>query len=387
MVLVMSGLTGCATTNKDPLEGINRGIYKFNDVTDRYAMQPVAKAYKAVAPSPVRTGISNFFSNLGTLTTVVNDLLQFKFAQAFTDAGRFVINSTFGLAGFIDVASMDKIEHHHEDFGQTLGHWGVGPGPYLVLPILGPSSVRDATGLVFDTATSDPITYLHNTGQIRAHNQVRALQLLDKRTQLLDATDLVDNASIDPYAFMRDAYMQRRASMVQDGLVPKELLQDGFEPADDETADQPSQSQENAKDVPAVVLLQSDSPIADAALSEQEASHVPAEEGLSGEMPRLEEAEPSAIVAMTDAQLTSTEAAEVDASLSAVPAEVAVEVQMPAEEPVRQQDVPTPSASTDVLNAPSDELSVHAVRHRLDETEVAMVVAIGETLRVLEAAE
>lgn len=231
-------VAGCATTaNKDPLEGINRGIYKFNDVADRGLIKPVATAYKTVTPSPIRKGISNFFSNIGTLTTVVNDLLQLKFAHAFTDAGRFVINTTFGLAGFIDVASMDNIEKRNEDFGQTLGHWGVGSGAYLVLPFIGPSTVRDAAGLAVDTVTSDPITYTHNIGQIRLHNQLRTAQLIDKRTQLLDATDIVDNASIDPYAFLRDAYLQRRASLVQDGLVPTELIKqdDGdFEPADDE---------------------------------------------------------------------------------------------------------------------------------------------------------
>ncbi len=260
LTAVLVSVSGCATTNKDPLEGINRGIYKFNDVADRYAMKPVAKAYKAVAPTPVRTGISNFFSNLGTLTTIVNDLLQLKFAQAFTDAGRFVINSTFGIAGFIDVASMDNVPKHQEDFGQTLGYWGVGSGAYLVLPIIGPSTIRDASGLFIDTVTSDPITYLHNTGQIRAHNQVRAVQLLDKRTQLLDATDLVDNASIDPYAFMRDAYLQRRASLIQDGLVPKELLQDEFEPAD-EDAPTPTHSELAPATGADAVLLQSAAPI------------------------------------------------------------------------------------------------------------------------------
>jgi phospholipid-binding lipoprotein MlaA len=264
LIAVLVGLSGCATTNKDPLEGVNRGIYKFNDVVDQYAMKPVAKAYKAVTPSPVRTGISNFFSNLGTLTTVVNDLLQLKFAQAFTDAGRFVINTTFGIAGFIDVASKDNIPKHQEDFGQTLGYWGVGSGPYLVLPILGPSTVRDAGGLAFDTVTSDPITYLHNTGQIRAHNQVRFVQFLDKRTQLLDAKDLVDDASIDPYAFMRDAYLQRRASQVQDGLVPSELLQDEFEPEDDEPAKATSAEQAVVADT---VVLQSDAPIEDNAVA------------------------------------------------------------------------------------------------------------------------
>lgn len=240
-IALASVLAGCAsTTNKDPLEGINRGVYKFNDVADRAVIKPVATAYKTVTPSPIRKGISNFFSNIGTLTTVINDLLQFKFAHAFTDAGRFVINSTFGIAGLIDVASMDNIEKRNEDFGQTLGHWGVDTGAYLVLPFVGPSTVRDTAGLVFDTVTSDPITYTHNIGEIRLHNQLRTAQLVDKRTQLLDATDIVDNASIDPYAFLRDAYLQRRASLVQDGLVPQELIKqdDGdFESADeDETA-------------------------------------------------------------------------------------------------------------------------------------------------------
>lgn len=223
-------LSGCATqADKDPLEGMNRGIYKFNDVTDKALFKPAATAYKTITPSPIRTGLNNFFRNLGSITTVLNDLLQFKFANAFTDAGRFVMNSTFGLAGFIDVAAMDKIESHKEDFGQTLGHWGVGSGAYLVLPFLGPSSVRDTTGLLVDRATTDPITYTHNIGQIRLHNQLRAVQFLDKRTELLTATDLVDEASLDPYAFTRDAYLQRRASLVQDGLVPKELIKDEFE--------------------------------------------------------------------------------------------------------------------------------------------------------------
>jgi phospholipid-binding lipoprotein MlaA len=254
LIATLASVSGCATTNKDPLEGLNRGIYKFNDVADRYAMKPVAKAYKAIAPSPVRTGISNFFSNLGTLTTVVNDLLQLKFAQAFSDAGRFVINTTFGVVGLIDVASMDNIPKHQEDFGQTLGYWGMGSGAYLVLPILGPSTVRDASGLAIDTVTSDPIQYLHNIGQVRTYYQVRAVQLLDKRTQLLDATDLVDNASIDPYAFMRDAYLQRRASLIQDGLVPQELLQDEFEPADEDVPAKPAASSSNNGET---VLLQS----------------------------------------------------------------------------------------------------------------------------------
>jgi phospholipid-binding lipoprotein MlaA len=231
-LLALTLLSACATqTNKDPLEGMNRGIYKFNDIADKALIKPVATVYKTITPSPVRTGFNNFFSNLGSITTVLNDLFQFKFTNAFTDAGRFVINSTFGIAGFIDVAGMDNIEKHKEDFGQTLGYWGVGSGPYLVLPILGPSSVRDTTGLLFDTATSDPITYTHNIGEVRLHNQLRLAQLIDKRTELLTATDLIDEASLDPYAFMRDAYLQRRASLVQDGLVPDEFIKDDSEEA------------------------------------------------------------------------------------------------------------------------------------------------------------
>ena len=178
--------------------------------------------------------INNFFNNLRSVTTVLNDLLQLKFAHAFTDAGRFVINSTFGLAGFVDVASMDNIPVHSEDFGQTLGHWGVGNGPYLVLPFIGPSTVRDTAGFAVDTATSDALTYTHNIGQIRLHNQLRAAQIIDKRAELLDATDLLNSASLDPYAFMRDAYLQGRASQVQDGLVSDDLLEDIFEPADED---------------------------------------------------------------------------------------------------------------------------------------------------------
>ena len=232
--------SGCATqANKDPLEGMNRGIYKFNDVTDRAIFKPVATAYKAIAPTPVRKGFNNFFNNLGSITTVLNDLLQLKFANAFADAGRFVINSTFGLAGFIDVAGMDNIPNRKEDFGQTLGNWGAGNGAYLVLPFLGSSSLRDTTGLVFDTVTSDPITYTHNIGQIRLHNQLRASQFIDKRTELLDAKDIVDDASLDPYAFTRDAYLQRRESLIADGAANDKLVNDGFEPADEDKVEMP----------------------------------------------------------------------------------------------------------------------------------------------------
>jgi len=230
-------LAGCASqANKDPLEGVNRGIYKFNDIADRAVFKPVAKGYKAVAPTPVRTGINNFFNNLRTVTSILNNLLQFKLADAFSETGRFVINTTFGIAGFIDVAGMDKVAVNKEDFGQTLGYWGVGNGAYLVLPFLGPSTVRDTTGLVFDTATTDAVHYTHNIGEIRLHNQLRAAQFIDKRTELLDASDLVDEASLDPYAFMRDAYLQHRANAVEDGANSDNTTPNGdFEEVDAES--------------------------------------------------------------------------------------------------------------------------------------------------------
>lgn len=220
-------LSACASAgNKDPLEGVNRGVYKFNDVTDKAVIKPVAGAYKAVVPSTLRTGVSNFFRNLNTFTSAINDLLQFKFDKAMDGAGRFVINSTFGVAGLIDVASMDGIEQRKEDFGQTLGHWGVGSGAYLVLPFLGPSSLRDTTGLVADTLAFDPITYVDNPA---ARNSAYALKMLDKRAQLLPASDLLDEAALDPYAFMRDAYFQRRQSQIHDGNLPDDYYDDDYE--------------------------------------------------------------------------------------------------------------------------------------------------------------
>ena len=225
-------VTGCATqNNRDPLESINRGVYKFNDVADKAIFKPVATVYKTITPSPVRTGVNNFFGNINTFISTINNLLQFKFSNAFSEAGRFVINTTFGIGGLIDLASMDNIPKHKEDFGQTLGYLGVGNGPYLVLPILGPSTVRDTTGLVVDGYAFDPIGYLHDSDHVAESNILRGMQFIDKRAELLTASDLLDNASLDPYAFMRDAYLQRRASQVQDGMTPSDLTKGEFEDA------------------------------------------------------------------------------------------------------------------------------------------------------------
>ncbi len=216
-VLIASALlsSGCASVeNKDPLEGFNRAVYKFNDTADKAIIKPVAGAYKAVMPTPVRSGVGNFFANLSTFVSAINNVLQFKFSDAFDDAGRFVINTTFGIAGIVDVASMDGVARHNEDFGQTLGHWGVGDGAYLVLPFLGPSTLRDTGGLAVDASFFMPVLYLEDT---RTRNQLLITQLIDTRSQLLPGSDLLDEAALDPYAFMRDAYLQRRHHQIEGG--------------------------------------------------------------------------------------------------------------------------------------------------------------------------
>lgn len=216
-VVAASLLSGCATqSNKDPLEGLNRGIYKFNDTVDKAALKPVAGAYKAVVPSALRSGVNNFFSNLGDVVTVINDLLQFKLSKAMDDAGRVAINTTFGIGGLFDWASMDGIEKRNEDFGQTLAYWGWKDSSYLVLPFLGPSTLRDTGGLIVDSAFFDPIGYVDDPED---RNQLLLTKFIDKRSTYLPGSDLLDEAALDPYVFMRDAYMQRRESQVQDGDV------------------------------------------------------------------------------------------------------------------------------------------------------------------------
>ena len=218
--LLASMLGGCATqANRDPLEGLNRGIYKFNDTVDKAAIKPIAGAYKAVLPSPVRTGVNNFFANLGTVVTVINDLLQFKLDKAVDDTGRFAINTTFGIGGLVDWASMDGIESHKEDFGQTLAAWGWKDSAYLVLPFVGPSTLRDTGGLVVDSVLFDPLSYVSD---VRDRNQLLLTKFIDTRASYLPGSDLLDEAALDPYAFMRDAYMQRRNSQIYDGHPPED---------------------------------------------------------------------------------------------------------------------------------------------------------------------
>jgi phospholipid-binding lipoprotein MlaA len=217
-------LCACAINGNitDPLEPLNRGIYKFNDAADKAVVKPVARAYRAVTPAPVRTGVGNFFSNLGDVLVTANDLLQFKFRQAATDATRVLLNSTFGVAGLFDVATPAGLEQHNEDFGQTLGYWGMGPGAYLMLPLLGPSTLRDTVGRVVDNY-GDPVT---NIGHVPTRNSGIGARLVDRRAGLLDTDKLLEEAALDPYVFLRDAYLQRRRSLVYDGNPPPEEWED-----------------------------------------------------------------------------------------------------------------------------------------------------------------
>lgn len=226
LLLIGLMLSGCASTGhynpKDPLEPVNRGIYKFNDTLDKALVKPVAKAYNAVLPEPAKNMVTNFFSNLDDVIVTLNDLLQLKFAQAASDGTRFVFNSTFGIFGLINFA--DRLEKHNEDFGQTLGYWGIGSGPYIVLPFLGPSSVRDGVGTYVDSQTS----VIGNIDHIPTRNQMYMTKTISVRAGLLkQETVLEEAAAIDRYAFIRDAYLQHRKSLVYDGDPPREKLDEG----------------------------------------------------------------------------------------------------------------------------------------------------------------
>lgn len=216
-------VTGCATTNEDggvndPLESYNRVMYKVNKSADRFVLKPVTKVYDAVLPDPISHGVSNFFSNLNEITVIINDLLQFKFGQAMDDFGRFGLNTTVGFGGIFDVAGHAGYEKNEEDFGQTLGVWGAGSGAYVVLPLFGPSSTRDTLGRVGDYFT-DPITYVDGHKDRRAFYAVRAV---DNRSNLLKAEKVLDEAALDEYTYVRDAYLQRRQNLVYDGNPPEE---------------------------------------------------------------------------------------------------------------------------------------------------------------------
>ena len=209
---------GCASTQElsndpsDPWEGVNRRVYSFNDALDRAFLVPAATGYRAVAPEFVEDGVHNFFSNLGDVGVAFNNTLQFKFLDAASDIGRIIVNSTIGLLGFMDVASHMGLRKHEEDFGQTLAHWGVPSGPYLVMPVLGPGSVRDSSGWFVDQSFN-PMSYIDD----EIYWPLRGLNILDTRVSVLKLEQSTGIGVYDDYTQMREIYLQRRKHLISNG--------------------------------------------------------------------------------------------------------------------------------------------------------------------------
>lgn len=226
-LLFVSTLSACTTTqtadSRDPFEPINRVSYAVNDGLDRALVKPAAKAYKTVMPQFVQTGISNVFSNAKYPVTLVNNALQGKFGAAANDAGRFLLNTTAGLGGLFDPATAAGLDRNDEDFGQTFGVWGIGAGPYFVIPLFGPTTLRDGFGSIADDF-AEPRSYLKDS---HARWSLWAVDKFETRVRLLDA-DTVLERSGDPYAFVRSAYLQRREFQVRDGNMPTEDLEAEF---------------------------------------------------------------------------------------------------------------------------------------------------------------
>jgi phospholipid-binding lipoprotein MlaA len=220
--VALAALAGCATTGHedpaDPFEGFNRSVYSFNDTFDRAIAKPVATAYTNVVPAPTRGWVRNFFSNIADLFIGVNDMLSGKPIDAATDWMRFAVNSTIGIFGMNDVATDMRLEKHTADFGLTFGHWGAGPGPYLVWPILGSSDARDSVGKVLDWY-ADPVTHVY---PIDVRYGLIVLRATSDRADLLAASRLLEEAALDKYAFQRDAYLQHRRSLIYGGHPPRE---------------------------------------------------------------------------------------------------------------------------------------------------------------------
>ncbi len=205
------------SSEDDPLEPMNRVIFGFNEVVDDAVLEPVAKGYKYITPDPIEESITNFFNNLGEINTIVNSTLQLKLDKTLTSSGRLIINSTFGIFGLFDVATPMGIEKHNEDFGQTLGYYGIPSGPYLVLPFFGPSSFRDAPGFYADIQIEKEISPIHTDLHHEERQVIQATNVIDTRANLLKATKILDTAAKDKYIFLRESYLQKRARMIVDG--------------------------------------------------------------------------------------------------------------------------------------------------------------------------
>jgi len=223
LALVFLALQGCASVKsadvRDPWESMNRRIYNFNDAVDTVAIKPAAQVYVNVVPSFVRTGLYNFMGNLGDVWSMANSALQLKGQHAVESFMRVSVNTVLGLGGVLDIATEMRLERHKEDFGQTLGYWGVKPGPYVVLPLFGPSTLRDTVAFPVDYK-GDVIRQFDDQA---TRNSLVALRTLDLRANLLKTVDTVKEASLDPYSFVRDAYLQKRENDVYDGNPPSDF--------------------------------------------------------------------------------------------------------------------------------------------------------------------
>jgi phospholipid-binding lipoprotein MlaA len=255
LLFVVSLAAGCAATpgrtelGDDRLEGFNRGVYKFNDVLDRAALKPAAKGYQKVTPNVVRRGIGNFFANLEYPATIINQFLQGKAVTGLKDTGRFLLNTTLGIGGLFDVATPVGLEAHDEDFGQTLAVWGVNSGPFINLPLFGPSTLRDAPSRVFDYFV-DPLTYADVAWEIQWGERI--LGTVHRRAELLPL-DATLQRTFDPYAFIRDAWLQRREFEIFDGNPPPETL-------DEEFLDEEDPTLEDTGETPSAPLSDGDEP-------------------------------------------------------------------------------------------------------------------------------
>ena len=232
-VAVTVFLSGCATTDyiedeRDPWQGFNRSMFSFNESVDKAILKPVAKGYVAITPQFVRTGVRNFYSNVDDVSVAANNLMQGKVSAAFSDVGRFVVNTTLGILGLFDVATPMGLPKHDEDFGQTLAVWGVGQGPYVVLPILGPNTVRSTPSYVVDRYLLNPLTYIELKTEERI--AILALRVVSVRAELLSLEKQVEGISTDKYTFIREAYLDRREFLIHDGNPPTdESLYEGLD--------------------------------------------------------------------------------------------------------------------------------------------------------------
>ena len=218
--IILAILFGCATTasfdERDPLEEFNRGVYSFNQTMDEILFNPIGKLYKAITPDFIEKGVSNFFSNLGDFSVIANQILQLKFDKAASDVSRVLVNSTIGLLGFFDISSEIGLPKHNEDFGQTLAHWGFEPGPYIVAPFFGPTTLRDLSSLVVDKGVLNPTFYIEDE---TTKAGLLTLNYVDFKSRFSSTNNLISTASLDEYEFIKNAYFEKRAYEINDGKI------------------------------------------------------------------------------------------------------------------------------------------------------------------------